>query len=220
MAYKYITKHTSPNRSKGRPAGKPNKIVIHYWDRPEVKPKFDGVVSWLCRPNGTSSAHYVVEAGKVACLVSPNDRAWHAGALGNPRGIGIECNPRNTAGDRETVAELIADLREAYGNLPLKPHKAYMNTSCPGNWVNYLDWLSDRANQILAARKKGGSSGLSPAPVPQAPSGKLAVDGYWGSGTTRALQKVLGTTIDGVVSSQTGAWKSKNPVLTKGWQCT
>src|SRR5699024_3287100 len=31
---------------------------------------------------------------------------------------------------------------------------------------------------------------------------KLAVDGYWGHATTRALQRYFGTTVDGVISGQ------------------
>lgn len=160
MTYQYITKHTSPNFSYGRPMGSIDGIVIHYWDDPARKPSFEGVVSWLCRPNGTSSAHYVAEAGRVACLVAPANRAWHAGPTGNPRKIGIECNPRMSAGDLETVAELIADLRKTYGNLPLTPHKAYMNTSCPGSWQGKLEWLDRRANELL-----GKATGTRPAPA-------------------------------------------------------
>ena len=46
MAFKAAYRQ-SPNYSKGRPAGKPNMIVIHYWDRPEAKPSFEGVVNCL-----------------------------------------------------------------------------------------------------------------------------------------------------------------------------
>lgn len=51
-------------------------------------------------------------------------------------------------------------------------------------------------------------------------SGKLAVDGYWGSTTTRRLQQVLGTPQDGIVSSQNAHWKHAGIVqgLTSGWE--
>lgn len=42
-----------------------------------------------------------------------------------------------------------------------------------------------------------GVSATSPS------SGRLVVDGYWGSATTRALQALYSTTIDGIVSGQT-----------------
>lgn len=205
MAYEYITKYDSPNYSPGRPAGAPNVIVIHYWDDPAKKPRFQGVVNWLCRPNGTSSAHYVAEAGKVACLVAPRDRAWHAGPLGNPRGIGIECNPRMSKGDLETVAELIANLRKTYGNLPLQPHKKYMNTSCPGDYVKWLGWLSDRANQING--QGGKPSAPSSSSSASSSSGALTVDGHFGPASTTRLQALLGTTQDGIISGQPSTTK-------------
>lgn len=46
----------------------------------------------------------------------------------------------------------------------------------------------------------------------------LEVDGYWGTATTKAMQTLLGTPVDGVVSSQSEYWKSLNPGLTTGWE--
>lgn len=189
----------SPNVSYGR-VGDPNVIVIHYWDRPEVKPKFDGVVSWLRNPRSGASAHYVVEAGRVTQLVKERDRAWHAGPKGNPRGIGIECNPRMSKGDLETTAQLIADIRKRRGNLPLRPHNHYMSTSCPGDYVKWLTWLSDRANQINGQTSK-------PSAPSSSSSGRLAVDGHFGPASTRRLQALLGTTQDGIISGQPSTTK-------------
>lgn len=56
----------------------------------------------------------------------------------------------------------------------------------------------------------------APAPARPVPQNPL-VDGYWGSGTTRRLQEVLGTAVDGVVSSQNVAFRNQNPGLTLGW---
>lgn len=178
----------SPNYSAGRPFGAPNVIVIHHWGANGQK--FDNVVSWLCRPGGTSSAHYVVEDGRVAQIVGCENRAWHAGKLGNPRGIGVECRPECTAGDFETVAKLIADLRDAYGPLPLARHKDFMNTACPGVWGERLAELSAKAEAYRAH------------PAGSAVSGRLAVDGYAGRLTVTAWQKAMGWPADGVISSQ------------------
>ena len=152
MSYEYITKYDSPNYTAGRPLGKPQFIVIHHWGADGQK--FQNVINYLCRKGGNSSAHYVVEDGKVACIVDPENRAWHAGATGNPQGIGIECRPECTQGDMETVAELIADLRKTYGNLPLYPHKRFMATACPGRWEDKLSTLSDRADKKLKGEPK------------------------------------------------------------------
>lgn len=179
--------YRSGNYSAGRPYGPPNVIVIHHWGSDGAK--FDGVCSWLCRKNGTSSAHFVVEAGRVAELVSVENRAWHAGTRGNPRGIGIECRPEKSAGDFDTVASLIADLRDRYGELPLARHCDYMQTDCPGRWGADLARLSIAAD---AKRKP------QPTPTP----GPLIVDGYMGRDTVSALQRRLSTKADGIISSQ------------------
>lgn len=155
MSYKYETQYNSPNYSKGRPQGKPNAIYIHHWGNDGQS--HQGVVDYLCRKNGDSSAHYVASAGRVTCIVDPDDRAWHAGNQGNPRGIGIECRPEMSAGDFETVAELIAEIRKVYGHLPLKGHRDVMNTACPGRWYPRLAELSARADKI---------QGTTPAPAP------------------------------------------------------
>jgi N-acetylmuramoyl-L-alanine amidase CwlA len=41
-----------------------------------------------------------------------------------------------------------------------------------------------------------------PVAKPATPTTKLEVDGYWGPATTKALQKALGTTVDGIISGQ------------------
>lgn len=50
------------------------------------------------------------------------------------------------------------------------------------------------------------------------PSGGLTVDGYWGTATTAAAQKIAGTTVDGEISSQPTYMKSKLKGCTGGWQ--
>lgn len=53
-----------------------------------------------------------------------------------------------------------------------------------------------------------------------AASGVLDTDGYWGEATTRRLQEVLATPVDGIVSDQDAAWQEANPALTSGWEWT
>lgn len=54
--------------------------------------------------------------------------------------------------------------------------------------------------------------------APAAKAIDLEADGYWGSATTSALQEVLGTPVDGIVSSQNEGWRKYNPALTSGWE--
>lgn len=50
--------------------------------------------------------------------------------------------------------------------------------------------------------------------------GVLDADGYWGEMTTRRLQEVLATPVDGIISDQDSAWQDANPALTSGWEWT
>lgn len=47
---------------------------------------------------------------------------------------------------------------------------------------------------------------------------KLTVDGKWGATTTKRLQQIFGTTVDGVVSNQYASYKESNPGLVGGWE--
>lgn len=49
-------------------------------------------------------------------------------------------------------------------------------------------------------------------------SGTLKTDGYWGSATTKDVQRILGTPVDGKVSGQPRVNKKHSPGLYDGWQ--
>ena len=88
-------------------------------------------------------------------------------------------------------------------------------TACPGRY----------AESLLGTLNRGGyhdgpgfvDNPLDPPSKPTVPR-ELKVDGVWGSNTTRKAQDILGTTIDGIISSQSRAWSAENPGLTSGWQ--
>lgn len=137
MSYTYITKHNSPNYTPGRGGKKITSITIHWWGDPASNPSFEGVVSWLCNRASQVSAHYVATGTlrRVACIVDPDDTAWHAGNWnGNLTSVGIECDPRCRDADYHVVAELVANLWKTYGKVPLRPHKYWTATRCPGNY--------------------------------------------------------------------------------------
>lgn len=155
MSYQYITHIDSPNYTPAAQVARVFGIArsvggftYHWWGDPATRPTFDGVVSWLCRPGGGSSAHYVVEAGRVACIVSPLDAAWHSGnARGNATTVGIEMNPRASDGDYQTAAELSAQLIDAFGDQLKYRHSDWSATQCPGNYdVNRIDRDSYKYN--------------------------------------------------------------------------
>ena len=74
-------------------------------------------------------------------------------------------------------------------------------------------WRSGHTGIVVSTT----NSDPQPAPAP-APAG-LAVDGEWGPATTRALQRYLGTTVDGIVSGQRAKYRRNWPsCLTSSWR--
>lgn len=139
----------SPNQTYDAARAAPTGIVIHHWG--DDGQSHDGVVAHLVNRAGGTSAHYVVSAGRVTCLVDPLDTAWHAGVWPvNYQTVGIECRPEMTPEDVQTVVEVIAYLQSRFGALPLSGHKDYYATACPGRWYPMLGELSARASTVSA----------------------------------------------------------------------
>jgi len=187
MGYEYISNKTA--KSYTRTVSKKKFIVIHHWG--STGQKFDNVVDWFARLAPTS-AHYVIEENKVACLVAPKYIAWHAGNWkANVEGYGLECRPEMSKGDLETVAEVIADIWIAEGReLPLYPHKRFKATACPGKYEAKLGWLCDRARQIR--NEKQGK----PTPKPDAKKYHTVASGE----NLSVIAKKYGTTVAKLVS--------------------
>ena len=171
MAYQFIENFDSPNFGKyyvgETNQNHPEYICIHHWGVDGQS--FMGVVNWLCNPKAGSSAHLVIEAGRVACIVSYPNVAWHTGVMEeNTRSLGFECRPECRPEDFETVAEAIADAWRFYGRkLPLKGHCDIKPTQCPGRWYARLGELYRRAEYYydtpteLAPQKKTIPSNIS-----------------------------------------------------------
>lgn len=154
--------------AKGFTAAPPGRtieeIVIHWWGA--YGQQHDDVVRFFVSGPGQTSAHFVVSAGRVTCLVSPADVAWHAGDWAeNMRSIGIECHPEATDEDYAQVAEVVAWLRSTYQKpLPLRAHREFTSTACPGVWdLARIDRLAT-APVILP------QSSPAPTPAPPAPA--------------------------------------------------
>ena len=198
MSFDFITQYDSPNYTVGRPYGIAC-IVIHWWGDPAEHPTFEGVISTLCSPSRGASANYVAEAGRVACLVDPDNRSWASGdginvnSMGNDRGISIECNPRQSDGDYQTIGELIANIRSVYGDLPLYRHRDFSATECPGTY--------DLARLDAIARGTAVSQPSAPA-ASSAPSvdidalARAVIRGDYGVGDERRVR--LGANYDAV----------------------
>lgn len=157
MSFKYETQHDSPNFTPGSKApatwGRPyivTAIAIHWWGDPNTNPTYEGVISTLVNPNRGASAHFVATGTgrRVAQLVDLSNASWATNSA-NPWTVSIECDPRCRDEDYDVVAELIANIRSVYGDIPLVPHKQFVATACPGNYD------LERLDRI--ARTKDGS---------------------------------------------------------------
>lgn len=120
---------------------------------------FDGSVATLQNPDRQASAHYVIEGGRVAQLVSEDDSAWHCGNYYyNMRAISYELvgwpgNPPSYD-TLDTCARMMADAsRRYFGGAKLvlgenvMLHQWVYATSCPGE--TDVEWLVNRANEYL-----------------------------------------------------------------------
>lgn len=179
MSYNYDTSHDSPNFTKASDSkavfGQPRVIkgiTIHHWGDPATNPSFNGVRDYLCRANGNTSAHFVASGTnrQVACIVAPGDVAWHSGsATGNATTIGIEVDPRGRDKDYDVAAELVADIRSAYGDVPIYAHNMWSSTSCPGSIsIDRIDQLSytKQSNAAWGAVTEKNPKAPVPSPVP------------------------------------------------------
>jgi hypothetical protein len=161
---------------------------------------------------GTGISYNVVifPSGRAYQGVSWNRRGTHTGGRNSTsRSIcfagNYETNQPNAA-QISTAAAIYREGKQRWWTqgAPLRGHRDVSQTACPGRH------LYARIDDI---REGSGSTPPSPGEP-----GRIAVDGLWGSSTTRRLQQELGTTVDGVVSSQSIAWRDSNPGLTSGWQ--
>lgn len=190
--YDYISRYDSPNYTPAASVravyGMPRNITaitIHHWG---IKgQKFLNIVNFLCRKGGNTSAHEVIESGKVAVIVDHKNAAWHAGnGKGNATTIGLELRPEATDGDYATAAERIAELRAEYGDIPLVPHRAWKNTACPGNW----DLV--RLDREARAAAKGEVKPASPSKPKPAPAKPYAPKPAGKSVATMAAEVIAG----------------------------
>ena len=168
---------------------------------------------------GTGISYNVIvfPSGRAYQGVSFNRRGTHTGGRNSTvRSISFAGNFEKAVPTPQSLATASAIYREGRGKwwevgAPLRGHRNVSQTACPGkNLYARLDMIRSGAVEVDNPIKVPGA-GKPEAPV------ALIEDGLWGSATTKRLQQVLGTPVDGVVSSQPVIWRSSNPGLTTGW---
>jgi hypothetical protein len=196
-------------------------ITIHETGNTDVGANAQAHANLQTRGNPRKASwHYQVDGLEIIQSFQDEVICWHAGnSTGNLTSIGIEICV-NADGDYaqavRNAAALVKILMARHG-IPadrVVQHNHWTGKNCParmrstpGAWEAFQTTIQ-------------GAPAPAPAPVPQPPSPKLAVDGWWGSATTRALQTVFGTPVDGIVSSQSAYRKLRVKAATSGWEWT
>lgn len=165
---------------------------------------------------GASSNYGIGNDGDIACYVGEENRAWTSSSRSNDyQAITIEVSNSEVGGDYpisdaawNSLVNLCVDICQRYNfrlnydgtpNGSLTRHNMFANTNCPGPYLqSRFDELEATVNAIL-----DGQPAPTPTPTPT-PSGdekiawiqnwlngaygfSIAVDGYYGSQTKKAL---------------------------------
>lgn len=193
-------------------SGAPKCIVLHHAAAKTAS--VETVHNWHLNNGwiGIGYHFYVRKNGKVYRGRPENWIGAHT--VGKNTGLGIcaegnfEEEQMGTA-QKNAIIELLWYLLDKYGNLTIGKHKDYAATACPGRYYPF--------DEIVKAAKADTPADTADPSAAETNTGALTVDGIWGQTTTKRLQQIFGTTVDGQVSNQYAKYKSKNPGLTSGW---
>ena len=210
----------SPYCNKPRNA-KIDKITIHHMAGNLTVEQCGNVFQ-----SSESSSNYGIGTdGRVGMYVEEVNRSWASSSPANDhRAVTIEVANDGGAPDWHVSDKALAKLIDlcvdickrngikkltytgsTAGNLTL--HKMFVATVCPGPYLEgKMPYIANEVNKRLGVQ-----------PEPTSPV-KIAEDGKWGNDTTRRLQQIFGTPVDGIVSNQHLAYKDKNPGLVSGWE--
>lgn len=223
---KYVT------NSKARSRQKINKVrflVAH--ETANNSTGADGHQKYFQNITFAASAHAFIDDKKILEIIPLDEKAWHVQynqdrrtlGLGyaNDNAIGPElCRPGDFAKAYDRYAWYFAYLCKEFGLKPKQHITAHkfedpQRRSDPQSWLepNGLTWnqfINDvqayynawegEAKVEAKPDKPASPSKSKPSSVKKGDN--LVVDGYWGRDTTRALQKALGTVVDGEIWGQ------------------
>ena len=201
-------------------------LVIHYVGA--VSTAKNNAVYFYSAYRG-ASAHYFTDDTSIWQAVEDKNAAWHCGGglqgsgghrfygkCNNANSIGIEmcCKRKNgklyiTDQTISQTAKLVQYLQDKYdipGSRVIR-HYDVTGKICPGPYINSDKW----------AKLKKTLTGCSADAKPE--KKELEVDGSWGEDCTRKSQKVMETTVDGIVSNQPKSNKKYLPNAYSGsWE--
>lgn len=215
--YDYVlTNHSNKNFGSKRSSTK--YIIIHYTGN--AKDTAENNAKYFFNGDRRAGANFFVDAKGVWASTPEEYTAYGAGVLHNRKyarlwgvctnhnaiNIEIACDAGNSLPTAEAVTnaiELTKSLMAKYG-IPedhVVRHKDVCGKNCPAYWWDDGKWQSE-----FKARLSGNVT----ASIPQQSAPKTDnqpkkvnhVDGVWGEATTKALQRYVGTVVDGIISHQ------------------
>lgn len=215
--YDYVlTNHGNKNFGGKRSSTK--YIIIHYTGN--AKDTAENNAKYFFNGDRRAGANFFVDAKGVWASTPEEYTAYGAGVLHNRKyaklwgvctnhnaiNIEIACDAGNSLPTAEAVTnavELTKSLMSKYGipSSNVVRHKDVCGKNCPAYWWDDGKWQSE-----FKARLSGNTT----ASIPQQSMPKTDnqpkhvnhVDGVWGEATTKALQRYLGTVVDGIISHQ------------------
>lgn len=179
-----------------------------------------------------ASAHYFVDDKQVIQIVGDSDTSYaigdnqgHGRALNgakNRNSISVEICVNKDGNYEQAVAnaiELVKNLMKKFQipNRMVQRHYDVSRKRCAGtmisnNWSKWNQFKEELKQPMLLefdlskdsiATWKGNHKPIVPSkPKPIVQSSNIKIDRYWGTKTTEALQRALGTPVDGIISGQ------------------
>lgn len=214
--YDYVlTNHDNKNFGGKRSSTK--YIIIHYTGN--AKDTAENNAKYFFNGDRRAGANFFVDAKGVWASTPEEYTAYGAGVLHNRKyaklwgvctnhnaiNIEIACDAGNSLPTAEAVTntvELTKSLMSKYGipSSNVVRHKDVCGKNCPAYWWDDAKWQSEFKARL---------DGKAVAPVPQTtsqpkpqPKKVNHCDGVWGEATTKALQRYVGTVVDGIISHQ------------------
>ncbi len=230
----YIHKHHGTLNIVPR-TSKVKYIVVHYTGSGTSKAgSAEANCIYFSRGYRAASAHYFIDDSGIWEYADPSKfTAWHVGdgrgryGITNQNSIGIEiCNNGGPYTQTEIayLTALVQQLMGAYSVPASRVVRHYdaSRKACPYPYAPNGEDPTGAKWQALHKVITGGKPAAKPhaKPAPKAKAAKLDVDGYFGPVTIKALQRYLGTVVDGVISSQYRPNKRYVPSATSGWEWT
>lgn len=130
---------------------------------------------------------------------------------------GVNVSGCYTSGNAPTTFNMRAKFK-ATGAFEVLTASKYLTSPDYLKRGDVLVYEKGHTVMVLSNGSKAGASSGSSGTSSAATAGKLTVDGQWGKGTTKRLQQIFGTPVDGIVSNQHAGYKAENPGLVSGWE--